>query len=127
MKRLIAITFKRVKWGHKYGLSILLFCLISTYFLRDFNWYDNAQYVLGEIVVAVFCYREFYEAVARKKCVWQMCVIVSIYILCCLNILFYLSGWNEKYLEYKYLILIPFLSGTIYYYLKEKGYVNKNS
>lgn len=95
----IKTLLERTKWIYKYGMPLLFFMMFGAYYLVSRDIYSIQYTFYNETFGAslMMCYREYYEAVLRGKCMWQKGSILSIATFCIMNIVF--TYYNYDYSE----------------------------
>lgn len=81
-------------------MALLYFVITALYFFPEFQIYENIYLYGSEICGAslFFCYREYYEAELRRKCMWQKASIIGVASYCIINIMF-VGNYDLEYYD----------------------------
>jgi len=118
---------KKLSPLYKYGVPALLAFIMIAHGIRHTTFYSMWYEVIDELVVLFFCAREGFEASRRHKCKWQVASILGVVSFCILNIIYFTNGKNEAIMDYQWIGFAVFGGASIYYLIKERNYVNKDT
>lgn len=119
--------FKKLKLIYKYGIPFLLGVIMLTYLMRGSVFVMMFYEVIAEAIILSFCFREYYEAFRRNKCMWQIASITGVALYCILNIIYYTNNKNEEILEYQSTAFLLSCSVVIFYLIKDAYDTNTNT
>lgn len=120
---MIRKLFIKTKWLYKYGMPIIFFMIVAAYNIISHDIYTFSYTIVNETLGAslFMCYREYYEAIIRGKCMWQKASIISVAVYCIMNIIFSYTGYEdpEKWMYFGF--FIGSLS-IVVFFIKEEYY-----
>jgi hypothetical protein len=116
---------------YKYGIVGLYFTLFLLYFLPPYDFYAPMYDYLSNVVGVslFFCVREFYDAIIRRKCMWQKASIFGLSTYCVINMLYAGDYGNEYYDRIQFLsffCITFYISAYIYVEELRDSYIKKN-